>query len=169
MNDHDLANLLQQADTPTLPTPANLPQRLRRIHHRRRTTRRALYSVLILLGALSPLLIPRPQPRPTAPPAGATLKAEIFALQKEADLRATAMDHILASQPAPRPRRLPPDPFFEIQLQQNQAAQTLLYTADRFLHDLHQPAAATAQYHRLVTLFPNTPAASTAKQRLEQL
>jgi hypothetical protein len=174
MTDEKLQQLLQTADANAGPPPATTRDLATAIHHRlthrrRRATQLAAASTILLCTtlALLPLLKTKP---PTPPPITTTidpskLQAELSLMRLTAQSQAATIDQLLEHQRLSSlrarseqlQRRAPPDT--SLQHHRDAAARLLLHDADR--------TRAPDQYRRLIDLFPETPWASLARQRLE--
>jgi hypothetical protein len=148
---------------------------------RRSRTRRAFGAasiVLIAVGAASSLFRSPPQ-TPVAdvavvapdPADLARVREEITALRHEATAREATVAAMIAGEARGRrpPARPAVDALDRIRDQQDLAALALVRQADRFYHDLARPQRAAAAYERVVELFPQTPWAAVARQRLNEI
>jgi hypothetical protein len=161
----DLKQLLRDADA-TAPIPSvdatSLPYRIRRTaRNQRRVAACGLAIGMVML--MSPLFL-RHLDRGTSSPAPTFVKSNDLDIEL---LERTVA--LLETRPA-RPQRVreAPDAFLaNLQMERNRAALTLLRDADRQVKDNQQFAADALR--RTIQLFPDTPAAATANQRLEQL
>jgi hypothetical protein len=138
-------------------------------HRRRRATQFAAASTILLCTtlALLPLLKTKP---PTPPPITTTidpakLQAELSFMRLTAQSQSATIDRMLErhrlSSLRTRSEKLHrrPQPSDSLQRHRDAAARLLLHDADR--------TRAPDQYRRLIDLFPETPWASLARQRLE--
>jgi hypothetical protein len=165
-----LKQLLRAADAAS-PTPAGPTDLDARVLHRRareRLRRPALATAIVLIVA-SAWLIPWFRPRhlpPTAQIDSGVIREQLAALQIEAQLHEQTADALIAVlRAAPPP--LAPGPS-EAQLARDRAALILVYDADRSIR-ANRPEDAVAGYRRAIELFPNTPAADVARERLKQM
>jgi hypothetical protein len=125
----------------------------------------------------SPAAVPSPSPRPAVVVDAETLRRENAQLEAEARLHlltaeamlrreASARRAAIAAHAAERIARH--DPIVEIAAGRGQAAQTMLRYGDRLLRE-PDPKAAAVAYERVLELFPSTPEADSARQRLAQI
>lgn len=105
----------------------------------------------------------------------AQLRAEIAALRQEADAalalaRQLAAERQRQDQMAALQRVIDgPDAVDEVRREMDQAAFTIVYQADRMLRELNLPESAIESYRQAIRLFPDSPSAEVARQRLAEL
>jgi hypothetical protein len=128
-------------------------------------------------GHVDPSPAPVPPPRPAVVVDAEALRRENAQLEAEARLHlltaeamlrreASARRAAIAAHAAERIARH--DPIVEIAAGRGQAAQTMLRYGDRLLRE-PDPKAAAVAYERVLELFPSTPEADSARQRLAQI
>jgi len=193
MNDEQLRQLLKTADglagqPPDM--PEDLAQRVRLRAQRRRRVR-AGYSVaaavVLAVGMTwvwarapaAPATAQRPAVvlRPFDYRSAETIETEIEGLRREAELRLAVArrtqeileelrrtDALKRQQPEPIP-----DPVAEVRQQADKAAYTLVSQADRMCRELDLCASAAQKLERVMQLFPDSPWAVVARQRLEDM
>jgi len=195
MDDTGIRNLLQQADRITGPPPMNplgLADRVRQLRvHRRRMHVAAggAVAALIAVSVGTALLTTRLSDRPLPidhPPAVANvdapkldaqqnldrLQAQIDQLRAEADSAMALVREVsalLERQHQLNELSASSDPREEIRWQMNQAALTTVYQADRMYRDLGLRESAVESYQQVISLFPDTPAAKIARQKLSEI
>ncbi len=157
-----------------------------RAEARRRARVRATYTAAAVLLVAAAMAIPivrhslRPQVtnvavvRPGPMRDGrevARLQNEIAALREQADSREAAVAVMIQGEARGRraPARALADPQERIRDQQELAALALVRQADRLYRELDRKRSATATYQRVVALFPQTPWATVARQRLVEI
>jgi hypothetical protein len=129
-------------------------------------------------GHVDPSPAPVPPPRPAVVVDAEALRRENAQLEAEARLHLLTAEAMLrreasaaraanAARSAERIARQP-DPIVEIAAGRGQAAQTMLRYGDRLLRE-PDPKAAAVAYERVLELFPSTPEADSARQRLAQI
>ena len=193
MRDDRLRQLLRQADAsadgpPAL--PADFAARVRRLDVRRRRVRvgvGAAAAVLMAVGltslwswpAVGPVGVPAETPQvvvvPLPPTEFAEISAELRRLRAEVELRTTVARQM--DQRLELVRRTdeveqvpaPPDAVAAVREQMDQAAFVLVQNADRMCRDLDLCKSAEAKYRRVLELFPGSPWATVARQRLNEL
>lgn len=183
----DLKQLLEQADRSGGPPlmPSDLAERVRRRGRRRRVTRLVASgagTVVLALAAMwtlyhlpRPALPIRPIVRLPAPPSPLRDDAELRRLDAEAQVHQQLADALWQAER--RAQRLAranailaaPDAFQVIQSHRDQAALTTLEQADRLLHQLKLTDEAKHEYEQAIRLFPETPGAAVARQRLQAM
>lgn len=190
MDDEALTQLLRDADAaaPAPAPPANLPQRVRALHQRRRRNRTIAAGGIAALVAATTLATfheTRPTPTPAGPPLAAShptdndelaqLRREIEQLRVETEAQLAALDELLAEQRREYRIRLlaaelaEPDPIEEIDKQLEHAAFIIVYQADRMYNKLGLPEPAIESYEDAVRLFPQTRAAARARAALARI
>ena len=198
MNETRIEDLLREADRMAGPPPmgpADLADRVRRLQvHRRRmvvTTGGAIAALVAVSIGAGIFLVGRPngsamKERPisvakistSAPDAQAELnrlRAQIEELRAEADsalalARQAAALQEQQSHLAELKRMLARgDPRDEVRRQMDTAAFTMVYQADRMYRELKLRAPAAESYRRVIALFPDTPSAKVARQRLSEI
>jgi len=189
-----LARLIRDADAaarPGRPLADGLADRVRRKAQRRARTRAttAVVGVLVLVGLggwrllgtapgnthiASPGESKPPAMTPTTPDP-AELRAEIGRLESEIRTREAAVDALLACEKnrarlAVLQRELDrPDPLEELRGQIAGAADMALESAEQRCGSGATGTACAKAYKRIVDLFPQTPAADTARQRMNEI
>jgi hypothetical protein len=191
MGDEPLRRILQEADAAAGPPPdlpAGLARRVRRLAVRRRRVRfgfSAAAAIALSVGmtalwfqAPTPSglsggsrIVQRPEPADVE-----SIRAEIEGLRREADVRlavAQRTQEILEQMrraEALTKHAVPlPDPVADARRELDKAAYTLVSQADRMCRELDLCDSAAIKYQRVVELFPETPWATVARQRLEQI
>jgi len=191
MSDEPLKRILQEADAAAGPPPelpADLARRVRRLAARRRQVRFGLGVAAAIVLAVGMMSLWSQAPTPSRPGGDsrsvqrpepldvASIRAEIEALRREADVRlavAQRTQEILeqmrrAEAVTKRPQALP-DPVADARRQLDKAAYTLVFQADRMCRELDLCDSAAIKYQRVVELFPDTPWAVVARQRLSEI
>lgn len=193
MEGDPLKRILQEADA-AAGTPPHVPEDLARrvpeLAVRRRRVRFGLSAAAALalaVGATSLLWEPAglPEPRngfeapvvlkPGDRPDVADLRAEIERLGREADWRlavARRTQEILEQMrraEALRQQEPVPDPVAAARREVDRAAYVLVRQADRMCREMDLCDSAVVKYRRVVELFPDTPWATVARQRLGEI
>lgn len=169
MNSDPLHDLLQNADE-HFPAPRLREEIARRA--RRRIDRRckvksvaAIVLALLIVAPFARMMLPRHHsPTISSPPIGDD-SSEIALIAQ-----LTANDIIAqrkASEGVSRPSSI--DPIITLHMELDQTAAILLAGGDHLMRDPTQKTAAAAEYRQARDLFPATPAAAVADQRLQQL
>lgn len=192
MSDDPLRKLLQRADAmaggpPEM--PGDLARRVRILAARRRRVRvgisAAAAGIVLVVGMT--LLWPQdptlPQPVNESPvaqveqsqPDIAQIKAEIERLHREANTRLAVvqrtqeiLEEMKRLDELKKQTRMP-DAIANARREVDQAAYTLVSVADRMCRELDLCDSAAVKYRRVVELFPETPWAVVARQRLSEL
>jgi hypothetical protein len=175
----DLEQLLAKADAPTPPVRSDLANAVRQVVSRRRRKRRAIASaaVVLLVGAVGvATLKPREHLKPESI---AVHRIDVDAVRKEiADLDAEAKLHmriaLAIEQEMSRDDQLEaaqhtlsqPDVLLQVDERRQVAAQLMLSHAEQLAADPSKHDEATANYRKLVALFPDTLASRAASNRL---
>lgn len=167
----------------------------RRVRHRRLAATSLVTLVVIASAAAivwSPWTHPRPRELvttlpatrpetapvvPTPPNDRVRLAAEFLRAKQEAELRREIAKRLTAREQSRRKAgasngagpAFSPTQLDRIALLRGDAAQTLIGHADRLKSRASSPRDALATYRRAVELFPDTPAAAVARQRIEAL
>jgi hypothetical protein len=192
MTNDPLGQLLSRADTAAGPVspPADgiaghIRAVLRRRQARRRTATGVTLALLLVVATLIPMVRPMVRSRPhramdladvkptfeSRPKEVARLRRELDALRAQASAGETAVAAMLRAERRVRqsPARALVDPVQRIHDQRDLAALALVRQADRLYRELdHRQSAATA-YEAVVALFPQTPSATVARQRLADI
>jgi hypothetical protein len=189
MTNDPLPQLLASADATAgtfPPSPNGLADRvraqLRRRQVRARTAAGAAVAVILVVASAIPLLHLKTHAPPVVIDGPATgvrqrdvtrLRDEIAALRAQAATGETTVAAMLraeqrARQPSPA-RAATTDPVQRIRDQQDLAALALVRQADRLYRELDHRQSATTAYERVVALFPQTPSAIVARQRLVEI
>jgi hypothetical protein len=192
MTDERLGQLLFAADAAAaaghedVGAARDLPERVRARLRRRRARRRAIAVAGTALLVIAAVIVPRFRaarlpdanvavvtPRmETRPGEVARLRDEIAALQARAEAGKVVVALMLrAEERARRQARtaVASDPVERIRDQQELAALALVRRGDRLYRELDRKASAANAYESVVVLFPRTPAAATARQRLVEI
>ena len=197
MEERTLARLLHQADEPAPlgEAPAIVADQVRGEHARRRTRRRrtkfATSALLLLTTSLvvwsqfdqdpSPQVPDRiattepsqPKPESQSTRSYEEVVAEIERLDAEAEMHLQAARMIrtaLAEQRAERELReqlRKGDPIDWIHEQQNRTALAMMMRAERLSQQPDSQAEVESTYQQIIKLFPTTPTAELARQRLD--
>lgn len=164
--------------------PVDLPARVRQRVQRRRRRRQigtgagaglALVLAVVLIRpyiATPPAetIVKVPVPPPAAPDSQADLEAELQLAMGNLRSRALAELKQLSRVAEARAATLGVlSPAEAVDQQLEQAAQLIVYQAERLQNELNLPAEAIHSYQRAVKLFPTTRAAGTARARLNEL
>lgn len=198
-HDEQLARLLRMADDDVAPPAAAPPQlaaRVRRLDRQRRTRTRLAAAALLAVSLTAAALTGRAvwpgdgdAPAPTiaehapASPANesnspALSAKELAALEDrlaeiESELRVLRYERAIVERDlrlaAARRTESRLTEFDEVELEVDIVAEGMLGRADRLLANMRPNAEAAAQYRRLIELFPDTHAASAARERLAGL
>jgi hypothetical protein len=170
MND-PIREILRKTDT-AIGTPApgeNLADRVRRRARNQRRVR-VMGAAVVAVVAVVLVKLPRNQPRPG-------VRA---ALPARNDLRWVEMDakyHQMVADLLEKDERkvVPPDVskadefLWQLSQERNQAAFILVGSGDRNYEEFHNRLAAEANYRQVIHLFPDSPAAAMAQQRLRSI
>ncbi len=198
MDEIQLKDLLRRADRAAgaPPTgPRDLADRVRQLHVRRRLlvvkvggAMAALVavgigvSVLVAKHPVQPVRDDRPLNGTKVTESGCKTWAELDEVRKQiAELRAEAdavlamVKHLTALQE--QEDRLTElrrtsgglDPLEDVRQQVEKAAFITLYQADRMYRELNLREAALESYRQVISLFPDTPSAQIAQQRLSEI
>jgi ribosomal protein L29 len=186
---HDtLGQLLARADEAAGAAPRSsegvancIRAELRRRQARRRTATGVALALLLVVATLIPIVHSRPhrvidlaianRAIESRPPEVSRLRRELAALRAQANAGQLTVAAMLRAERRVRqsPARALADPVQRIYDQRDLAALALVRQADRLYRELdHRQSAATA-YERVVELFPQTPSASVARQRLFEI
>lgn len=194
MNDDRLVELLRQTDE-ALPSPpggpADLAARVRRkAAHRRamRLTGGAVAAAIAL--AFAGVFLFRAAPQRTGPHRPSTpldavpvasgdsreelarLRAELDQLRADVDATLAMVKAVKAQQQEMRVAEMAqamPDPQEQIRRELDQAAFTLVYQADRMYRELGLKQSAIRDYRQVIELYPATPSAQVARERLARI
>lgn len=178
-----LRDLLERTDA-ALPPPAIAGRFSERLAKRRAGRRRlqvAMSALLAMATVLAVLRFSKPHQRSDYELDGHApafdidrCRKELAALQAEAAIHQQAADAIAAIRrqtdafERSRDRMLlAPDPFDRIEHARDCAARILLLSGDRLTASSGHHQQATEEYRRAAALFPDTPAAEEAIQRLK--
>lgn len=181
MNDTELKSLLTTADASAPPPPGGTAVALSaRVIHR--AARRALYqrvagmtSVGVACLTLLLSVIRFHQDERTVAMKESqrvvAIRAELAALDREAAFhlkvaRAVAKGEASARREIAASRAMADDPVARIESERELAAAILMRDADREVTRPGQAEQAKARYERIVSMFPDTHAASEARRRL---
>ena len=105
----------------------------------------------------------------TAPFDAEAIRAELFEIRAEADSRIAGVERYLERRNRRRTSQPPPAADDPIRREQDRAALLLILRADRIYHELGRRESAVAGYRRVLELFPTTPAAQVARERLAMI
>jgi hypothetical protein len=177
-----LQELLRRADADAGPVPrlrADLPGRVmsraRRAQERTALAGSVAAALLLAIGVMTFLRTTAPSEPAAVEAVERRLTADVAALQREADSRATIArrfaelrerDERLAALQAEATR---PDPVQRAQQEVDQTAFVLLQQGDHLYRDLGLKERAADSYRRTARLFPETRWAGLARQRLEEM
>lgn len=167
-----LTQLLRDADRQTpapMVNPIGLPARVRQSAERqvqRRIATRLLATIPILACLLLVVIQHLHQSQPSLVqadlPSDRDLKMQIAYHQRVAEL--------LEANPPIAPQPAVTDAFLQkLQLERSKAALVLLNNAKDRLRDDPTNADAVSDLHQTIALFPDTPAATMARQQIDQL
>lgn len=194
MNDDRLADLLRETDR-ALPPPTGRPDLAARVRRRaaqhrivRRTGGALAAAIALALGATfafraaSHKAAPPETPmRPDAVQVAiadsqeelAQLRAELDQLRAEADSTLAIIEAVKTQQQqrarAAAIAQASSDPQEQIRQELDRAAFTIVYQADRMYRELGLKQSAIRDYRQTIELFPGTPAAQVARERLTQI
>lgn len=191
MSDDPLRQILQQADAAAGDPPeiaGDLAHRVRTLAARRRRVSFGLSAAAaVVLAAGMTFLLSR---TPTSSERGAgpgivqsgqvqpglvEIRTEIERLGREAEIRlavARRMQELLEQMERSKTRKRQhdyPDPVARARREVDRAAFVLVSQADRMCRDLDLCDSAAVKYQRVVDLFPETPWATVARQRLDEI
>ena len=179
-----LKQLLESADATAAapPTLADLSQRVKRRHHRRRTMKTAGVAIAAIVMIAVPLLTLAMFPRHSSPPTNFVMKnrppaptrQDLARLDLIAELHEQTADRL---QRATSSTQVQPVPVIvadhdivlkQVREQRDRAALILIYDADQAARE-KQTTRALAAYRRTIELFPQTHWAAVARQRLKEM
>lgn len=180
MNDQRLAQLLRQADerdlSPALADASRIASSARAIRHRRQQNARfatATCAMVIVVGVIA-LISPRNGPQPL-PDRRVALQDECQQLDEEAANRMVAINSVERSRKSqnsarshgtlPRSSRDYRDYSVQLDVERERAAAIILQAADQ-LREAGRSDLASNRYNDLITLFPDTAAAESARQHI---
>lgn len=180
--DDPIFDLLHKADSSAPPAPRidDLPRAVFRRHRRRRAVRAAsLITCLVLLACSGVFLVQRTQTRQlviaTQPSPIDTRAIELAAIDANIERHVRTADLLVAGEKRRQSRDRTQrslereDAIDMIQDQRNRAGLTLVSQGDRLNQQLQRSDDAVEVYRRAVELFPNTPAATIAAERLDRM
>jgi hypothetical protein len=105
-----------------------------------------------------------------------SIRAEIEALRREADVRLAVaqrtqeiLEQMRRAEALSKPAAPLPDPVADARRELEKAAYTLVSQADRMCRELDLCDSAAIKYQRVVELFPETPWAAVARERLSEI
>ncbi|MGA2441501.1 MAG: hypothetical protein ABSH08_11115 [Tepidisphaeraceae bacterium] len=167
-----IRQILKQTDL-AMPAPVagrNLAQRVRRRARNQRLIRTVAAGVMVVAVGILSVTAMRNHPHPLAQvtlPAKDDLKwAEVDA--KYHQLVADLLEK--HERETVRPVDTKADEYlWQLSQQGNRAALILVRSADRIYQESHDRAAAEASYRQAIRLFPDSPAAAVAQQRLRNI
>jgi hypothetical protein len=182
MTEEKIKSLLQSADN-LAPQPSlehsSITAAVFRRAHRRKIVRRvapvAAAAILLAAVGIQRLTADRVKQAPQQDKI-ASLEMQIQQLQERTDATLKLIREVLDYEQ--KQRRLnklkaelarTPDPLEQIEREVNKTAFILVYQADRMYREFNQVDSAVQSYNRVIELFPETPSAITAKQRLSQI
>lgn len=195
MNRDAVETLLQQADWAAGPSPASrvdLADRVRRLarrRHRTQTAVRVTAAAVVAIGVglavhsvtlrhrLEDRIVALPPP-PAASPSPeevAQLRSQLAQLQKEAnDLAARIRGMTAIQEQRERLARMERavaslESGEAVRAQMERAAFTIVYQADRMDRELGLRESALRAYREAIRLFPETPSAKIARDRLAEI
>jgi hypothetical protein len=184
-----LESLLEQADQAAGPPPKmpqDLPQHVLRLSARRSTLRAANWgsvasAVVLAFGVVALVRGTRTGPGLDRPDSGRQIAvheepaASVVGLQLEADSRLAVARRTrvlceraarLAAAEAEAAR---PDPLLRVRAEVAQAARSLVQQGDHLHRELGLREPAADSYRQVLRLFPQTPSAALARQRLADM
>ncbi len=191
MNDQKLESLLRAAGQTVVEPPRAAPElaaRVRRLHGQRQRRRQAAVGLAAAAGLLGVIFWgafrpgapiadrPDPQPTPQRPTVAEVeqLKAEIAALDAEAERRHRRVEQMLLRQRRHDElaelidRPVPPDPLRNARMEIERTAFLLVDHAQHRAVATGNDAAAR-QYRQVLELFPHTTGAQAARKLLKEL
>ena len=182
MNDDRLTDLLRAADRDAGP-PAlrpDLADRVRRkaLLHRRYEARGAAAAAMLVFAVGSGWLLSHSRPSSLAPQEVVDhdeLSRELAAIRAEAEAKTALVRRLQSIRRIGVARRgrlgysIEPALARRMKRQIDRAAFTIVYTADRLHREAGLIESAVEQYEQALRLFPQTPAAETARRRLAKL
>lgn len=191
MSDDPLKRILQEADAAAdqpPPMSTDLARRVRRLAERRRRLSFGLNAAAALVLAVgmtllwsSPRIPPRPVPgvhlvgQQQEQLEAERMQAEITRLRREAASRlavARRTRELMARSGRARGSKLAaevPDPMANVRREVERTAYLLVWQADRMCRQQNLCDLAVGKYRRVVELFPDTPWATVARQRLDEI
>ncbi len=167
-----IGKMLKQADA-AMKSPAmgeNLAQRVRRRAAHGRQLRTAMGCLaFVAVGVLS-VMVMRDRPRPMVQ-AKLPTKDDLRLLEADANYHQMVADLLEQHE---RQMALPDtskadEYLWQLSQQGNRAALILVRSADRIYQESHDRQAAEAGYRQAIRLFPDSPAAAVAEQRLRNI
>ena len=175
----DLEKLLAKADTPAPPVRSDLAGIVRHVVSRRRRHRRIVVASLgLLLASGISLALLMPHRRATSGPV-TVQTVDVEAIRREiAELKlqvrfheqiAQAIENSRSSDDKNEDSRLKfsePDVLMQLDQRRQVAAQLMLAHAEQLASDPQKHEEATANYKKVVALFPDTLASRAASDRL---
>jgi len=171
MNDVMLRQLLQSADAAAGSAPVRSRDLVAAIHDRLRQRRRIQFTTasLILCAIFVAVPLLKIIQKPTMPTVvrsdPAKIEAELALIRSNANAQSATIARLVHHQESLKLRDTARrfengDPLGQLQQQRDRAARLLLHEASR--------SGQSAQYRRVIDLFPETPWATIARQRLGQ-
>jgi hypothetical protein len=162
-----IGQILKQADSAmtALAVRPDLAGRVRRRAVRRRQRQTiAACVVFVAVGVLSVITM---RDRPHAAPA----KVDLRSLEADAKYHQMVADLLEKHErETVRPANSDADEYlWQLSQQGNRAALILVRSADRIYQECHDRPAAEASYRQAIRLFPDSPAAAMAQQRLRNI
>lgn len=167
-----MREILKQTDlaTPAPPPGSNLADRVRRRARNRRLIHTVAAGVMVIAFGILSVTAMRYHPHPVAQ---ATLLARNDLRWAETDAKYHQMVADLLEKherQAARPANSDADEYlWQLSQQGNRAALILVRSADRIYQESHDWPAAQASYRQAIRLFPDSPAAAVAQQRLQHI
>ena len=199
MNDDGLRKLLREADAAAGQPPkvaGDLARRVRVLAARRRRVEFGMSAAaaILLATGMTFLMSQSTASRSSAGrpaivkggpavakgspivPESADIVAEIARLDREASVRLAVarrteelVREMRERDAAKRTQEVYVDPVADARREVEKAAYTLVSQADRMCRDMNLCAAAEVNYRRVLELFPETPWATVARQRLDEI
>ena len=170
MND-PIRKILRKTDT-AIGTPAggnNLAGRVRRKARNQRRVRVLAAAVVAVVGIVL-VKLPGNRPRPLVR-AALPARNDPRSIEMDANYHQMVADVLEKDErKVVRPDASRADEFlWQLSQEQNQAALILVGSGDRIYEEFHDRLTAEANYRQVIHLFPDSPAAVVAQQRLRSI
>jgi len=167
---HDpIRQILKQTDLamPAPPPGSNLAERVRRRARNQRLIRAVAAGVMVATVGIVSVTAMRDHPRPVVQ-AKLPAKDDLRWIEADAKYHQMVADLLEKHErEAVRPANSDAEEYlWQLSQQGNRAALILVRSADRIYQESHDRSAAEANYRQVIHLFPDSPAAAVAQQRL---